>query len=341
MGLDGSDVGEGDLDWDWDSGAGNEDGGGVSGAQDEITSQGKLRGMRGRVNSMLLDGRQERGGDKLRGTDAPARPQHLSSGPSLAPHDQELIRVALPNGSSAAPARDLADPADAPRASKQLQLAGGWEAHKEAVWALAFGGGCLFSGCHDGVIKQWNAAQGWTCTRAVQVHTEAVLALTWADGLLISGSGDCLAKVTRWDEKEDSSSRSLEGWQLIAELSSHSQRVGALAVVEGYIATGSADDTVRIWDRRHYECTATLKGHTDSVLVLAGFRTSSASSPTILCSGSCDSTICVWSTQSWQCMHRITGHNGSVLALAVLPPSPRCAVLQSVHVLTFAADKAL
>lgn len=225
------------------------------------------------------------------------------------------------------------------------------------------------------------------------MHTEAVLALTWADGLLISGSGDCLAKVTCWDEEEvgvsfracsawrhaccmlmalgegrwvvcplegypgkgrarsclracsasrsdpdracatrtrqDSSSSSLEGWQLVAELCSHSQRVGALAVLEGHIATGSADDTIRIWDRARFECAATLKGHTDSVLVLAGFRASADSSPAILCSGSCDSTICVWSTESWQCIHRLTGHTGSVLALAVMPPSPRCASLRT------------
>jgi len=75
----------------------------------------------------------------------------------------------------------------------QVELAGGWEAHpKEAVWALAFGGGCLFSGSHGGVIKQWNAAQGWQCTREVQVHKEAVLALAWADGLLVSGSAPSL-----------------------------------------------------------------------------------------------------------------------------------------------------
>ena len=94
-------------------------------------------------------------------------------------------------GAVGLPAADPGGGSTLPRA--RVELAGGWEAHpKEAVWALAFGGGCLFSGSHGGVIKQWNAAQGWQCTRAVQVHKEAVLALAWADGLLVSGSDPVL-----------------------------------------------------------------------------------------------------------------------------------------------------
>jgi homoserine kinase len=54
-------------------------------------------------------------------------------------------------------------------ATRQLKLAGEWEAHGDAVWALAYGGGCVFSGSHAGVIKQWNAARSWSCVRAVQV----------------------------------------------------------------------------------------------------------------------------------------------------------------------------
>ena len=40
-----------------------------------------------------------------------------------------------------------------------------------------------------------------------------------------------------------------KGLGVVAELSRHSQRVGALAVMNGYNATGSADDTLRVWDR--------------------------------------------------------------------------------------------
>ena len=35
------------------------------------------------------------------------------------------------------------------------------------------------------------------------------------------------------------------------------------------LATGSADTTVKIWNRKTGECTMTLKGHTDQVLSVA------------------------------------------------------------------------
>lgn len=83
----------------------------------------------------------------------PARPQNLRT--NLAPSNLAPRRAAHSN-----PAATELEPiaiqqrtTDAPAKTRQLQLAGGWEAHKEAVWALAFGGGCLFSGSHDGVIK--------------------------------------------------------------------------------------------------------------------------------------------------------------------------------------------
>ena len=125
------------------------------------------------------------------------------------------------------------------------------------MWALTLGAGSsagsIFSGGHDGVVKEWcqrAGDSGWYCRRAVQLHSDAVLSLAWCGppqngggGLLVSGSADCLAKVTLFtagDGVETSGdAHDMEsGCTVVATLDRHSQRVGALAVLDAYVATG-------------------------------------------------------------------------------------------------------
>ena len=131
----------------------------------------------------------------------------------------------------------------------------------------------VFSGGHDGVVKQWDAAGGWVCVASAQVHSQAVLALAWTDGSLISSSADSFVKVTRWQRPGETFVPSASPCEVVATLGEHTQRVGALALLDAWVATGSADDSVRIWDSSDaWQCVATLTGHSDSVLVLARFR---------------------------------------------------------------------
>ena len=104
--------------------------------------------------------REAEGGDGETCTSMPASPY-----PSLIPPASPSLNPGLP---PASPSFNTA-PSPAEVATRQLKLVGEWEAHEDAVWALAYGGGCVFSGSHAGVIKQWNAARSWSCVRAVQV----------------------------------------------------------------------------------------------------------------------------------------------------------------------------
>ena len=97
-------------------------------------------------------------------------------------------------------------------------------------------------------------------------------------------------------------------------LTGHTGSVTSLAVFpDGRLASGSADNTVRVWAARSVSCTLTLSGHTGSVTslaVLPGGR---------LASGSDDSDVCVWDVRSGSCATTLSGHSNWVRSLAVLP----------------------
>jgi DNA-binding beta-propeller fold protein YncE len=73
------------------------------------------------------------------------------------------------------------------------------------------------------------------------------------------------------------------------------------------LASGSLDNTVRVWDARSGQQLLALKGHTDTV-------TSVAFSPdgTRLASGSDDQTVKVWDARSGQQLLALKGHRGGV-----------------------------
>ena len=63
----------------------------------------------------------------------------------------------------------------------------------------------------------------------------------------------------------------------------------SLAVLaNGDLASGSRDNTIRVWSSDTGECKQVLKGHTDAVYSLAVLANGD------LASGSCDNTIRVW-----------------------------------------------
>ena len=80
------------------------------------------------------------------------------------------------------------------------------------------------------------------------------------------------------------------------------------------LVSGSADNTVRLWNHNSQEEAFTLTGHGDSVLSLAV-----SPDGKILASGSADSTIKLWQLEHGREWGTLTGHGDSVLSLAVSP----------------------
>lgn len=95
-------------------------------------------------------------------------------------------------------------------------------------------------------------------------------------------------------------------------LRGHTDDVTALAVLsDRKLASGSNDQTVRIWDRG--ECVLILKGHTKGVTSLAVLHNGS------LASGSLDATVCFWDTTQGRCLSVMNVHRSPVYAVATLP----------------------
>lgn len=75
-------------------------------------------------------------------------------------------------------------------------------------------------------------------------------------------------------------------------------------------ATGSDDNTIRIWNKNHVNSLKVLNGHTDTVFVLKKI------SDNLLASGSEDNTIRIWDIVNWKCKYILSGHTRRINALA-------------------------
>jgi WD40 repeat protein len=79
-----------------------------------------------------------------------------------------------------------------------------------------------------------------------------------------------------------------------------------------YIVSGSADNTIRVWDYKSGDCLRILEGHTGTV------RTIHVNSREFYAiSVSHDHTIRQWNLATGECLRIIRGHRGAVLSLAV------------------------
>lgn len=78
-----------------------------------------------------------------------------------------------------------------------------------------------------------------------------------------------------------------------------------------YIATGSSDKTVRLWDVQSGECVRVFVGHRSMILALA-----MSPDGRYMASGDEDGTIMMWDLSSGRCLTPLIGHTSCVWSLA-------------------------
>ncbi|KAJ1550936.1 hypothetical protein HK096_004129 [Nowakowskiella sp. JEL0078] len=107
----------------------------------------------------------------------------------------------------------------------------------------------LFSGSSDCSVRRWKIADG--LVKAVWTgHLTSVYEVKSFDGSVWSASADNTVK--RWDVESGTPDSSFD----------HPDFAKCLTIVnENYLATGSRDENIRIWDIASEECLGILEGH--------------------------------------------------------------------------------
>jgi serine/threonine protein kinase len=103
-----------------------------------------------------------------------------------------------------------------------------------------------------------------------------------------------------------------------ALLQGHENAVQALAVDPAgrWLASGSADSTVKLWNLETHDVRRTLRGRGDFVSAL-GF----APDGSTLAAGSLDGSIKLWSATTWRGLRTLNNHKARVTAIAFTPGS--------------------
>lgn len=191
--------------------------------------------------------------------------------------------------------------------------------HSHAVKSVAFSpdGQILASGSWDKTIKLWDVNTGTEiCTltgHKLQVNS---VAFSPQGQILASASYDRTIRLWQIPALE-SSPREFQNrpcYSLLGTLSGHAWAVLTVAFSpDGQIlATGSDDNTIKLWEVNTSQLICTLVGHSWSVVAVAF----TADGETLL-SASCDKTVKLWRVSTAEEIVTLSGHVDSVSAVAV------------------------
>ena len=191
--------------------------------------------------------------------------------------------------------------------------------HSHAVKSVAFSpdGQILASGSWDKTIKLWDVNTGTEiCTMTGHQLQVNSVAFSPQGQLLASASYDRTIRLWQIPALESSHKefQNRPCYSLLGTLSGHAWAVLTVAFSpDGKIlATGSDDNTIKLWEVNTGQLICTLVGHSWSVVAVAF----TADGETLL-SASCDKTVKLWRVSTAEEIVTLSGHVDSVSAVAV------------------------
>ncbi|XP_051543170.1 p21-activated protein kinase-interacting protein 1-like [Myxocyprinus asiaticus] len=106
-----------------------------------------------------------------------------------------------------------------------------------------------------------------------------------------------------------------EEWTLEPKFTHHAHTASLTAVASNnqFIATGSKDETIQLYDMSKKTEHGALLHHNGTISCLEFYSSSH------LLSGGEDGLICVWNTKKWECLKSIKAHKGHVTSLSIHP----------------------
>ncbi|KAL3251159.1 hypothetical protein ABHI18_010792 [Aspergillus niger] len=187
------------------------------------------------------------------------------------------------------------------------------EGHSDWVNSVAFSnnGQLLASGSGDNTIKLWDAATG-ALKHTLEGHSISVNSVAFSNNgqLLASGSEDKTIKL--WDAATGALKHTLEGHSN-SVYSNNGQLLEDLFTSVAFsnngqlLASGSGDNTIKLWDAATGALKHTLESHSNSVYSVAF-----SNNGQLLASGSGDKTIKLWNAATGALKHTLEGHSNSV-----------------------------
>ena len=190
--------------------------------------------------------------------------------------------------------------------------------HLQAVKSVAFSpdGQILASGSWDKTIKLWDVNTGTEiCTLTGHQLKVNSVAFSPQGQLLASASYDRTIRLWQIPKRgEGTLIQNRPCYSLLGTLSGHAWAVLTVAFSpDGRIlATGSDDNTIKLWEVNTGQLICTLVGHSWSVVAVAF----TADGETLL-SASCDKTVKLWRLSTAEEIVTLSGHVDSVSAVAV------------------------